>query len=331
MPTTITDVAARSGVSSATVSRVLQGSPRVSPAALERVQAAIAELGYRPSGVARSLRRQQTGTLGLIVTNINNPFYPEIVRGAEDAAQRMGASIILCNAAEDPEREIAYLDLLLERRVDGVIVAAGGLTKRHEDFLSAFPAPLVLINADLPGGQVPAVLSDDEAGGRAAADHLLELGHTRLIHISGPAVREAVSLRLDGVRAAIATSGRGVTLEVVEGDGYQAGGLAARQVAECLQPPYAIIAHNDVTAVGAMHALFELGIRVPDEVSVVGFDDIALAAFTNPALTTVAQDKYAMGRLAVETIARLRSGEAVTGNQVLPVHLVVRRSSGPAR
>ena len=210
-----------------------------------------------------------------------------------------------------------------------MIVAACGLTQRHEDFLGAFPSPLVLINADLPGGQVPAVLSDDEAGGRAAAVHVLELGHSRLIHISGPAVREATSLRLDGVRAAIAAAGRDVTLEVVEWDGYLAGGLAARQVAERFQPPYAIITHNDVTAVGAMHALFELGIRIPDEVSVVGFDDIALAAFTNPALTTVAQDKYAMGRLAVETIARLRSGEAVKGNQVLPVHLVVRRSTGP--
>jgi len=329
MPTTITDVAARAGVSSATVSRVLQGSPRVSRDALERVQTAIAELGYRPSGVARSLRNQETGTLGLIVTNITNPFYPEIVRGAEDAAQRMGASIILCNAAEDPEREIAYLDLLLERRVDGVIVAAGGLTQRHEDFLSVFPAPLVLINADLPGGQVPAVLSDDEAGGRAAAVHLLELGHSRLIHISGPTVREAVSLRLSGVRAAVAAAGRAVTLEVVEGDGYLAGGMAVRQVAQRLRPPYAIIAHNDLTAVGAMHALFDLGIRCPDEVSVVGFDDIALAAYTNPAMTTVAQDKYSMGRLAVETIARLRSGEAVNGNQVLPVRLVVRGSTGP--
>ena len=330
MPVTITDVAARAGVSSATVSRVLQGSPRVSRAALERVQAAIAELEYRPSGVARSLRSQQTGTLGLIVTNITNPFYPEIVRGAEDAAQRMGASIILCNAAEDPEREIAYLELLLERRVDGVIVAAGGLTQRHEDFLSAFPSPLVLVNAALPGGQVPAVLSDDEGGGRAAAAHVLELGHTRLIHISGPEVREAVSLRLDGVRAAIAAADADVTLEVVDGEGYLAGGLAAREVAGRLRPPYAIIAHNDLTAVGAMHALFDLGIRVPDEVSVIGFDDIALAAFTNPGLTTIAQDKYAMGHLAVEMIARLRSGEAVRGDQVLPVRLVVRGSTGPA-
>ena len=331
MPATITDVAARAGVSPATVSRVLQGSPRVSPGALERVRTSMAELDYRPSGVARSLRRQRTGTLGLIVTNITNPFYPEIVRGAEDAAQHMGSSIILCNAAEDPEREIAYLDLLLERRVDGVIVAAGGLTKRHEEFLAAFPFPLVTINADLPGGQVPAVLSDDHDGGRAAACHLLELGHTRLVHISSPAVRESFSLRLDGVKEAIAASGRDVSLEVVEGDGYLDGAQATREVAGRLRPPYAIIAHNDLTAVGAMHALFELGVRIPDQVSVVGFDDIALAAYLNPGLTTIAQDKYAMGRLAVETIVRMLAGETVRGNLMLPVRLVVRGSTGPAR
>lgn len=330
MPATIADVSARAGVSSATVSRVLQGSPRVSPAARKRVQAAISELRYRPSGVARSLRRQQTGTLGLIVTDINNPFYPEIIRGAEDAAQRMSASIILCNAAEDPEREIAYLDLLLERRVDGVIIAAGGLTQRHEDFLRMFPVPVVLVNAALAGGQVPAVLSDDEAGGLAAAAHVLALGHSRLIYISGPAMRASASARLDGVRAAVAAAGRGVSLEVVEGYGFVAGGLAAQRVAERFRPPYAILAHNDLTAVGAMHALIELGIHIPDEVSVVGFDDIAIAAFMNPALTTVAQDKYAMGRLAVETIARLRSGEVITDSQVLPERLVVRRSTGPA-
>ena len=129
MPITITDVAARAGVSSATVSRVLQGSPRVSRAALERVQAAIAELEYRPSGVARSLRRQQTGTLGLIVTNINNPFYPEIVRGAEDAAQRMGASIILCNAAEDP---VDHLDQAHAEDLEGEIPLAVPVGVRDE-------------------------------------------------------------------------------------------------------------------------------------------------------------------------------------------------------
>ena len=329
MPATITDVATLAGVSPATVTRVLQGSPRVSPDTLERVKAAMAELDYRPSSVARSLRQQRTGTLGLIVTDVNNPFYPEIVRGAEDTARELGDSIILCNAAEDPEREIAYLDLLLERRVDGIIVAAGGLTKRHEDLLAAFPAPLVLINASLGRGLVPAILSDDEAGGRAAAQHLIGLGHRQLVHICGPA-SGSTSERLAGVSAAVAAAPGEVTLEVLEGDGYSAGGAAARQVAARLRPPYAITAHNDLIAVGVMHALFDLGIRVSQDVSVVGFDDIALAAYVNPGLTTIAQDKFGMGRLAVEIISRLRAGEAIRGNYVLPVRLVVRGSTGPA-
>ena len=330
MPITITDVAARAGVSSATVSRVLQGSPRVSRAALERVQAAIAELEYRPSGVARSLRSQQTGTLGLIVTNITNPFYPEIVRGAEDAAQRMGASIILCNAAEDPEREIAYLDLLLERRVDGVIVAAGGLTQRHEDFLSAFPSPLVLVNAALPGGQVPAVLSDDEGGGRAAAAHVLELGHTRLIHISGPAVREAVSLRLDGVRAAIAAADADVTLEVVEGDGYLAGGLAAR--AGRRASPASVRDHRPQRPDGRRRDACAFRPRDPRPGR--GQRDRVrrhrARRVHEPGLDHHCAGQVRDGPPGGRDDRPTRSGEAVKGDQVLPVRLVVRGSTGPA-
>jgi DNA-binding LacI/PurR family transcriptional regulator len=166
-----------------------------------------------------------------------------------------------------------------------------------------------------------------------AARHLIELGHRQLVYVLGPREPDEAPARLDGTRDAVRSAGRrSVSLEVVPGDGHLSGGtIAARDVLARLQPPFALICHNDLTAIGAMHALHEAGLRVPGDVSVVGYDDIALTDYTVPPLTTVAQDKYAMGSRAVHMVARILAGEAVTGTTRLPVRLVIRGSTAPPR
>jgi len=324
---TIRDVAERAAVSRGTVTRVLSGSPRVLPTTRARVLEAIAVLDYQPSSIARALRLQRTRTVGLIVTDITNPFYPEVVRGFEDAAERLGLGVFLSNAAEDPDREARSLALLQERRVDAVVVAAGGLRHRQADALRSFPVPVVIVNASSPDPRIPAVLSDSRAGGRMAAQHLIDLGHRRLVYVLGPREADETPVRLEGAREA-ARSSQGVTLDVVQGDGHLSGGTAAaRAVTLAGTPPFAFICHNDMTAIGAMHGLSEAGLGIPGDASVIGFDDIALTEYTVPPLTTVAQDKYAMGRRAVEILDRMLAGEAVSGTERLPVHLITRGST----
>lgn len=299
------------------------------PATRERVLDAIDALDYRPSSIARSLRLQRTRTVGLIITDITNPFYPEVVRGFEDAAQQLGLGVFLSNAAEDPDREVRYLGLLRERRVDAVVIAAGGLRHRQAEALRSFPVPVVIVNASSPDPRIPAVLSDSRAGGRMAAEHLIDLGHRRLVYVLGPREADETPVRLEGARDAAHASRRlGVTLRVIRGDGHLSGGTAAAlDVASRIEVPFALICHNDVTAIGAMHGLSEEGVRVPQDVSVVGFDDIALTDYTVPPLTTVAQDKYAMGSRAVAIVDRILAGETVSGTERLPVRLVVRGST----
>lgn len=344
MSATIANVAAQAGVSTATVSRVLAGADNVRPDTRQRVLAAVAALNYRPSGVARALRRQTTATLGLVVTDIANPFYPELVLGVEDEAWRRGFSVLLCNAAEDVARESAYLDLLLERRVDAAIIASGGMARRHASRLADFPVPVVLVNvqpspAGIParrlGGArhhpgLPAVACDDHTGGWLAARHLLSCGHRQLLHIAGPPDADETSQRADGVRAAVAAH-PGAELRVVDGDGHLEGGRRAMmRAAQLTTPPFGVVAHNDLTAIGALSVLRDLGLAVPHDVGVVGFDDIMLSAYVAPPLTTVKQEKYGMGVWGIDAVARRLNGETVEG-VTLPVELIVRRSTGPVR
>ena len=183
---TISDVAERAGVSTATVSRVLAGIGRSRPDTSAAVLAAAGELGYRPSGVARSLRMQRTRTFGLIVSDIQNPFFPELVRAADDAARVVGYSILLGSAAFDEMRAVHYLDLMVDRRVDGIIVASSQISDSSWQWLIASPVPVIVVNAEPPDYRVPAIASDNEAGARLVVEHLVGLGHRRIAYIRGP-------------------------------------------------------------------------------------------------------------------------------------------------
>jgi LacI family transcriptional regulator len=301
-PPTIADVARAAGVSTATVSRALSGAPGLRPETRERVLAIARQLGYRPSGVARALKRGMTRTLGLIVTDIANPYFPAVVRAVEDAARQHGFTVLLGNGDEDPDREAAYLELLAERRVDGLIVASGALGERHRRWLVDAPVPVVLVNSALPDTPLPAILSDNRAGGRLAAEHLLQLGHRRLGHIAGPPSSSATAERLAGIREAMAAWGLDpADLALETGDGHPSGGAAAMERLLRRQPaPTGVLCYNDLTAIGALRAAHARGLRVPEDLSIVGFDDIEAARYVEPPLTTVAQQVAAMGRWAVD-------------------------------
>lgn len=329
MTATIAEVAARAGVSTATVSRVLSGSAAARPATRDRVLAAARELDYRPSAIARALKRRETRTLGLLVTDVGNPFYPQVVAAVEAAAHELGYGIVLANGGNDVTRELQHLELLAERRVDGLIVASAHVTGDHLGRVERARLPVVLVNADVPTAGVASVSTDHRLGARLATAHLVELGHRRIGHISAPTSHAAAQARLEGVRDETPSTNPPV---VVEGNADIAGGAAA--VAPMLEAGVtAIVAYNDLTAIGVLRALRAAGSRVPEQVSVVGFDDIEMAAWTDPPLTTVRQPIADLGRWAVERLVAGMRGAAAEGSAEharLAPTLVVRASTGPA-
>ena len=301
---TIADVAALADVSTATVSRILTGVSPGRPQTRERVIAAVGALRYQPSAVARALRVQATSTIGLLITDIENPFFPQLVRAVEEAGQARGYGLLLCNAADDADREAGYLSLLAERRVDGMIVASTGFTKRHRAWLATAAVPVVLANCDAPRLPVRAVLSDNAAGGRLAAEFLLGLGHRAIGYIAGPATATAARERLAGFSRALAAQGLELPASAfATGDAHVAGGERAMVGLLARNPGLTAVAcFNDLTAIGALRSARVRGLAVPGDLSIVGFDDIEMSAYTEPPLTTVAQDTSAMGRLAVEIL-----------------------------
>ena len=325
---TLADVAARSGVSTATVSRVLAGIGRPQTPTRARVLAAALDLNYRPSGVARALKRRETRTLGLLVTDITNPFYPQIVRAVEAAAHARGYGIVLANGGEDAARELEHLDLLVERRVDGIVIASSLMTRRHAERLRRTAVPIVLVNDSVAGSRLPTVTTAHRRGARLATEHLIGLGHRRIGHIGAPADQAASAQRRQGVRDALRAADLGEPLIAV-GDGGVAGGARATE-ALIGSDLTGIVAYNDLTAIGALRALRRAGIGVPEVMSVVGFDDIDLAAWTDPPLTTVRQPTDALGSWAVEHLADILAGHAVNGTSppvLLEPTLIVRDST----
>ena len=337
MPVTIADVARRAGVSTATVSRVLSGLGGARPATRARIETAARDLGYRPSAIARSLKLRTTKTFGLIITNIENPYFPQLVRAVEDAARLDGYALLLCNAADDPGRESFYLDLLVDRRTDGVIIAASSLGERHRAWLREARIPIVLVNALARGVRLPSVTSDNRNGGFVAAAHLLDLGHRRLGVLTAGRRNADAPLRQVGVRDAMSRAGLDPdALAMVVGDpGVVGGETAMSEMLDRHPGVTAIIAYNDLMAIGALRTVRARGGQVPRDVSVIGFDDVDVAAYVEPPLTTISQSTAELGRLAVRLlIDRVRDdlagGEPATAavRIVVPVRLHVRGSTG---
>ncbi len=334
-PVTIRDVAVRAGVSTATVSRVLAGIGNPKAETASAVMAAVDELAYRPSGVARSLRMRRTRTLGLIVTDIQNPFFPELVQAADVAARALGYSILLGSAAYDEHRAMHYLDLMVDHRVDGMIIASSQVSQASRQWLLRSPVPVVVVNAEPAGLPVPVITGDNVGGTELAIRYLIGLGHRRIAYVQGSPTYTAAAARVEGFRRACAEAGLDPgSTPIVDGDGlYEGGVTAAGTLLAAHADVTAIACYNDVTAIGVLHALRTAGKAVPGEISVIGCDDIAAASWVSPTLTTVAQEKAEMGRLAVEHLAtRIDNPEHGEPTQTirLAMTLIERESTGPA-
>ena len=327
------DVARLARVVPSTVSYVINNGPRpVSLEARERVLKAIAKLGYHPSDVARSLRTQRTQTIGLVIPDITNPYYGEMTQAIEEVSFQHGYTVILAHSSHLPERELRYSHVLRSKQVDGVIFLPVTSDLEPIYFLERAGIRLVILERVVPG--YPCIVSDEHYGGYLATRHLLGLGHRRIgcIVLAGDSTSSAA--RVEGYGTALAEAGIPVERDfVVESDyGYAAGELAARYFLEMPERPTAVVAHNDLIGIGAMKTFMQAGLKIPGDVSVIGFDDIAAASYVQPSLTTIACRKRQMGQAAIEMLlSLLKSDETVLpGTMKLPVDLIVRESTaGP--
>ncbi len=327
------DVARRAGVSVTTVSHVINETRVVSPESRQRVLAAMNELGYQPNALARSLRRKETYTLGVIVPDSADPFFAEIVRGIEDTSFQRGYTITLCNSDSDLDKELLYTNALTEKQVDGILfLAAGGKSTEHIQSLHKRRMPLVVVDRHTSNMGLDSVQIDNAWGGWAATRHLVELGHRRIGCISGPSDLTLSAERVTGYRRAL-QEGQLMIDEclIVKGDfQYESGYRAAHYFLNLKEPPTAIFACNDLMAVGLVSAAQALGYEIPTDLAIVGFDDVRLASFINPPLTTIAQPKYDIGRIATTMLLeRIGNPDMPPRQQTLKTELIVRRSTAP--
>lgn len=319
---TIGDVAARAGVSAATVSRVLSGKGYVAAATRERVEASIAFLNFQPSLIAQSLRRQRTTVVGLVVTDIQNPFYPELVRGIEDAAQTLNYSILLCNSSNDLERERSYIDYLMSQRVDGIIVGSSGFLARHRETLEKMRTRIVAVDTEVPERNIVSICNDAFNGGKMTGKHLRDNGYEQIYYLGSEPLRD--SQRALGVQK----GAEGIPVTHVMCDiSLEAGRQAARELALTAHGNYAIVGHNDLVAIGALHGLREAGVEVPEQAGVIGFDDISMSAYVTPPLTTVRQHQYEMGVEAMNAMEHLIDYRDFPKSTTVVSELVVREST----
>lgn len=328
---TIRDVANLAGVSTATVSHVLNDTRSVSDELRERVLTAMADLSYRPSAVARSLRVSETLTIGLIVPDVEIPFYARVARCMESAANAARYSIILCNSRWSLDNELRYLDDLMARRVDGLICISLLMTQSHIEPVLRRNTPVVWFEQPRVGSHFDAVITDNFAGAYAATAHLISMGHRRIGCIEGLAQAQLTTDRLAGYREALADHGLAFDETLVAiGDYTPATGWAgAQSLLDLAEPPTAIFAFNDLMALGVMQAINERGLRIPNQVAVVGFDGIALTEHTSPPLTTVEQPVWQMCEAAMKLLLDRINGTTSPQVRTLTIapRLVVRAST----
>lgn len=328
---TMRDVAVRAGVSVSTVSHVMNGTRVVAGGTEERVRAAVAELGYRENLLAKGLKTRRTFTIGLLISDIQNPFFTSVVRGVEDAALRRGYHVFLCNTDENSKREEEYIIELGKKRVDGLIVASTAPRHNHAQRLREEDAPFVFMDRVVESIEADAVRVNNRAGMRLAAEHLVELGHARVGMVSGPLDLATGYERYHGLREALEDLGVGLDDSLVRfGDFMTTSGQ--RGAAELLgldSPPTALVTANNQMTLGAMLAVRQLGVKVPDELSLVGFDDVEWGPVADPPLTAVAQPTYDLGHGAAEMLLDRIEGVADEGPHVrlLDPWLVARGST----
>ena len=326
---TMSDVAREGGVSLMTVSRVVNNKGGIRTETRQRVEEVVDRLGYRPSNLARGLATQKTGTVGLVVPDNANPYFSEVARGVEHLAYTSGYTVFLCNTEENITREFDVLRLLDEHHVDGIILCSSRLEDADLYEAIARQPATVLVNRLLQNSHAANIMIDAQLGGQLIATHLIENGHKKIGIIAGPRTSLSGRDRLSSYLQTIRNSGIVQPEEriIFCSPTTQGGTTAAKQLLQKCPDLTALICFNDLVAVGALQACKQLGLTVPDDVAVTGFDDIPMSAFVTPALTTCHVHRHDLGRGAMQLLLNMMAGELDEANIVLKPQLVVRDSS----
>ena len=331
LPSTLIDVAREAGVSPSTVSRILNGTARVSDAKRDAVLAAIKRTNFAPNQMAQALKKGRSMTIGIVVQDISSPFFDETLRGVDDGLKDTGFTSVIVSGHWNAQEESDRIRLLLARKVDGIILLSGRIS---DDTILQFAnhRPIVSTGRSLHTKNAIGFKIDNEYGAHLAVRHLIELGHRRIAFVSGPANHTDAMERLAGYRRALMEADIPLDQNLIaEGNFHEASGLmAVNRLFETQQQFTAVFAANDLSAYGVRLGLYRKGVRVPDDISLVGFDDLPGSAFTAPPLTTVHQPIYDLGRTATTALLGLINGETASGD-VAPVELVVRETTRRVR
>jgi LacI family transcriptional regulator len=330
MKVTLSMVALEAGVSPSTVSRILNGTARVDPLKVSKVQEVIDRLGFRPDHAARTLAGGRTSTVGVVTQFIDSPFYGEVLRGIENELRLHHHVPLFVSGHWDDDEEVACMDLLRDRRVDGIIALSSCLSDSTLEALSQ-DVPLVVTGRRLQGPRIASLDYDNIGGAKAAVEHLIAAGHERIAFISGPTNHADARERLGGYMAALGARAHRDPRLIVDADFQEQGGYkATMQLLDSGVAFTALLASNDQMAVGARLALYERGLRVPEDVSLVGFDDLYSSLYMIPPLTTVHHSAQDLGRLSSKALLSLIAGDQ-PGHQLLPTQFVVRQSTAAVR
>lgn len=331
----IEDIAKIAGVSHSTVSRALRNSPLISLVTRQRIQELAREMNYIPNAIAQSLQMQRSNSIGLVVTSVADPFFGEVVRGVEEEAQKANLSVLLTASHNDPEREFAAIETFHHRRVDGIIVADSRLSNLAKEQPATLKVPTILINsqAEEQTDSFNFVTSEDELGARLAVEHLLDLGHRRIGYLGVGYRPRSNNLRSQSYRNTIERAGitppdDWLVMAAPGHERHEADASVGQELLPRLLAAHvtAIYCYNDMLAIGALMACRDLGVKVPEDLSLVGFDDIALAKFVTPPLTTIHQPMYELGQNAMHMLLDLLDRREVH-NKLLKPYLVVREST----
>jgi LacI family transcriptional regulator len=332
MPT-IHDVAKRAGVGSITVSRVINNSGYISTETRERVQKAIDELGYVPNTLARSLRSRRTNTVALMVTDITNPFFTTLARGVEDAANEAGYTVIFCNTDESAVKEEKYLNVLLQKQVDGLLLVPTQKSVNTIQQILKHGTPVVVLDRRISEVNVDTVRCDSLDGGYKLTKYLVSLGHRQIAVMSGAVGVSTADDRVAGYQKALAENGIAIDERFIFRGEFtpDSGYSMTKQAINLPLRPTALIAANNFITIGAMKALQEVGLEVPEDMALAGFDDLPPAIVTFPFFTVVSQPAYEMGTQAMQLLLKRLNDKELGAFQevILPTQLIVRRSSGP--
>ncbi len=325
------DVAKHAGVGVGTASRVLNNESSVSDELRQKVLKSMHELGYHPNAVARSLKSRQTKTIGIILPDISNEYYSEIVRGAEDVAHNENYSIILCNSDNNSKKERKILNELEGKQIDGYIIMSHNISQRTLDFIKKMKKPTVSISTYMPYKEVATINIDNVKAAKMAVEYLIKKGHTKIALITGPQEdRDSSLCRFSGYKSALEENAIAINDNIIVnayGYNYDEGFRCGIELLNKKEPFTAVFASSDHLAIGAMKAFWQEDIKIPEDISIIGFDNLKVGEYTYPPLTSIAQPRYNMGKTAIEQLCVLINSKQNLGENIVLSHSLIERST----